>query len=161
MRSDGPAVFSKYPIRAKETHLLSEENARAAVRADIEIEGKIIHVFSTHLIHTHQKDSPLQEAQVEKLISLVPKENSIVMGDFNATPHSTAIQKMKKVFTDTDSASKPTWSVYPEGCSTCKPQAIDTRLDYIFTTPDIATDSFKVENSDASDHLPVSVFVEI
>ena len=83
------------------------------------------------------------------------------MGDFNATPESETIRKMSEVLVDTDPTSAPTWSVYPAGCLVCNPQAIDTRLDYIFTTPDIKTSSFKVEQSKGSDHLPISVIAEI
>ena len=83
------------------------------------------------------------------------------MGDFNATPDSAVIQKMRNVLNDSDPLSTPTWSVYPEGCKTCHPLDVNTRLDYIFTTKDIKTSEFHVEHSKASDHLPVSVMVEI
>src|SRR3989344_2312671 len=159
--NDGPAIFSKYNIRAREIYNLSEINNRVAVRADIEIGPAVVHIFSTHLIHTHQQPSEEQESQVGSLIKVLPANQTIVVGDFNATPESKAIQKMKEVLADTDPLSTPTWSVYPEGCSTCKPQSIDTRLDYIFTSKGIKKNSFKVENSNGSDHLPISVMVEI
>ena len=159
--NDGPAIFSKYPIRKSKIHTLSDENARAAVQADIEVGGRTLHVFSTHLIHTHQQPSELQDSQVEKLLKLLPETMTVVMGDFNATPESNAIQKMKQALRDTDANSTPTWSVYPEGCVTCNPQKIDTRLDYIFVSKDLQARDFRVEESDASDHLPVSVIVEL
>ena len=157
----GPAIFSTYPILLSNTHVLSEENKRIAVQADIQIENKVLHVFSTHLSHTHQQNSDAQKAQAVELLQHVPNDMSIVMGDFNATPESTTIQEMKKVLRDTDQNDQPTWSVYPEGCKGCNPQKIDTRLDYIFTTKDIQTHSYTVENSKASDHLPISVIVEL
>lgn len=52
--NDGPAVFSKYPIKNRNIYILSKEDSRAAARSDIQIEGKQLCVFSTHLIHTHQ-----------------------------------------------------------------------------------------------------------
>jgi endonuclease/exonuclease/phosphatase family metal-dependent hydrolase len=159
--NDGPAVFSKYPILMSQTYLLSKENARGAARADIQVGEKVLHVFSTHLLHTHQKYSEIQTEQVESLINLLPPDNTIVMGDFNATPDSNAIKRMRDELIDTDPSSAPTWSVYPEGCSECKPQKIDTRLDYIFVSPDIKTMSPKVESSKGSDHLPISVTISI
>ena len=72
-----------------------------------------------------------------------------------------AITSMRKVLIDTNPDSKPTWSVYPEGCSVCKPQTLATRLDYIFVSKDIRYNSFKVESSKDSDHLPISVVVPI
>ena len=155
----GPAIFSKFPIVRSERYLVDEKDQRAAACADVNVNGTILHIFSTHLVHTHQKPSEKQEAQASHLLEKVPAEHSIVMGDFNATPESKAIQKMKEVLVDTDPASTPTWSVYPEGCEKCNPQAIDTRLDYIFVSEDLKTNSFKVEESKGSDHLPISVLV--
>ena len=123
--------------------------------------AKILHVFSTHLTHTHQKDSVAQFQQAEELMKHIQSEMSVLMGDFNATPESITIQRVKTQLVDTDSKDQPTWSVYPQGCIICNPQEIDFRLDYIFTTKDIKTHSYKVEDSKGSDHLPISVIVEL
>ncbi|MFA6437065.1 MAG: endonuclease/exonuclease/phosphatase family protein [Candidatus Paceibacterota bacterium] len=159
--NDGPAVFSKYKIINAETYILSEVDGRAAARADIQIKNKVLHVFSTHLIHTHQQESEEQNEQVKNLIKVLPQDNLVVIGDFNAAPDSTAIKSMQNVLIDTDPLSLPTWSVYPEGCLRCNPQTIDIRLDYIFTSKDVKTNSFKVEDSKSSDHLPISINIEI
>jgi len=159
--NDGPAVFSKYPITSTETYTLSETNSRVAVRADIQIAENVLHIFSTHLIHTHQQPSVVQEEQIENLIKVLPSERVIVMGDFNATPASRGVQRMKSVLRDADSTDAPTWSVYPEGCKTCLPQSVDTRLDYIFASADIRTSDYRVGISKGSDHFPVSVIVEL
>lgn len=159
--NDGPALFTKFPIVSSETHLLSKENARGVVRTDLQVGNRILHVFSAHLLHTHQKFSDIQNEQAKTLSSLVPTDNAIVMGDFNATPESDVIGRMKEKLVDTDPMSLPTWSVYPEGCTICNPQVIDTRFDYIFVSKNLATHSFKVEESRGSDHLPISVTVEI
>ncbi len=157
----GPAIFSKFPIVHSEKYLIDEKDQRAAACADVDVNGTIVHVFSTHLKHTHQKPSEEQEAQVARLMKKLPAERVIVMGDFNATPDSAAIKAMKGVLLDTDLASTPTWSMYPEGCMVCNPQAIDTRLDYIFVSNDLKAHSFEVGQSKGSDHLPISVVVEI
>lgn len=159
--NDGPAVFSKHKIGEAETYILSEKNKRAAVRADILVGGKKLHVFSTHLMHTHQELSEEQEEQAENLLGRLPAKHTIVMGDFNAIPESGAIKLIRNVLIDSDRNSQPTWSVYPEGCLVCNPGEVNIRLDYIFTTDDIKTRDFKVEKSKASDHLPISVVVEI
>jgi len=161
MYRHGPAIFSKLPIIDSETYLLDEVDQRAVAHADIQAGDAVIHVFTTHLVHTHQKPSVQQESQVARLIARLPKDRVIVMGDFNATPESAAIQAMHSILKDTDPASQPTWSVYPEGCMTCDPQALDTRLDYIFVSPDIITTSFTVEESKGSDHLPISVIIDL
>ncbi len=163
----GNAVLSKYKIIENKNHPLSEAHKRFALEATIQVNTKNFHVFSTHLVHIHQKPPETQEkletheTQATNLIKLLPSQRAIVVGDFNATPENAAVRKMREVMADTNPASAPTWSVYPEGCEKCKPQAIDTRLDYIFTTRDIKTSLFKVESSRGSDHLPISVMIEI
>lgn len=159
--NDGPALFTKLPMLSTETYVLSKEDARGAVRADIQAGDRVLHVFSTHTLHTHQERSEVQMEQIETLLKAIPSENAIVMGDFNATPESDAIQRMKEVLVDSDPDSLPTWCVYPAGCSKCDLSAVDTRLDYIFTTKDVKTRSFKVEDSKGSDHLPISVIIEV
>lgn len=158
---DGPAIFSKYKILKSETYVLSEKDSRVAIRADILVGDETLHVFCTHLIHTHQQQSEVQDEQGLNLIEQLPSKHAIVMGDFNAIPESSVIKNIKKVLADTDPSSAPTWSLYPEGCVACNPQKVNTRLDYIFTSKDIKTSSFKVEGSEASDHLPISVMIEI
>lgn len=159
--NDGPAVFAKNKILKSETFILSTSESRAAAKAEVQIGTETLSVFSTHLVHTHQQQSDIQEEQATNLIKLIPQENAILMGDFNAEPSSSAIKIISDSLINSDPTNKPTWSVYPEGCITCNPQAIDTKLDYIFTTKDISAIGFKVENSKASDHLPISVIIEI
>lgn len=160
-RTTGNAIFSKYKILRNKTFILSEIKSRKAIRADIKVGEITLHVFSTHLLHTHQQPSEIQKLQANNLIKAIPSEHIIVMGDFNATPESETIQKMQDVLVNTDPILTPTWSVYPEGCLICKPNAINICLDYIFTSKDIKIRLFKVEKSKGSDHLPISVMIEI
>jgi len=165
----GNAIFSRHEIINTQTHVLYETDTRLsaeverriALQTDIRVNDTMLHVFSTHLAHTHQNQSDVQDLQVENLIKLLPAEKTIVTGDFNATPDSGAIKRMCEVLNNTDPSAAPTWSVYPDGCHTCNPQAIDTRLDYIFASKDLKTHSPAVGNSKASDHLPNSVTVEV
>lgn len=157
----GLAVFSKYAIKNSRTFILSEEKPRVAVRADIKIGTQTLHVLSTHLIHTHQKQSEIQEKQVRNLIESIPSKKTILAGDFNATPESETIKLLKGILVDTDKTSSPTWSVYKTSCELCNLDEITNRLDYIFTTKDIKSSSFEVGQSRGSDHLPISVIVEI
>src|SRR3989344_4787186 len=91
----GNAIFSRFPIVESKTHTLSDEERRLAEEATIDIEGIQLHVFNTHLLHTHQKQSNVQDSQVKTLVGLLPTENTIVMGDFNETLKNNAIQKME------------------------------------------------------------------
>lgn len=157
----GNAIFSKYPIIESRVHVLSQQHKRIAVQADIDVSGTLLHIFCTHLKHTHHKPSELQDSQARSLVKVLPHNHVIVMGDFNATPDSMPIKIVEVVLSNTDTSFKPTWSVYPEGCSVCKPQSMHDRLDYIFISSDIKAVSSQVENSKGSDHLPISVMIQI
>jgi len=157
----GNAILSKHKIVSSKTHILSSEEARTALQADIQINKTLLHVFSTHLLHTHQKPSKIQELQADTLAKLLPKDHTIVMGDFNATPNSIAVKHIDNILENTDRILLPTWSVYEEGCPGCKPQGIYCKLDYIFVTKDIPFDSFMVGQTKGSDHLPISVEVKL
>lgn len=156
----GNAVLSRFPIVSRQTHILSKENSRSAIQADIMIDGRLVHVFSTHFLHTHQKPSIIQEEQARTLVSVVPDSHAIVMGDFNATPESATLAIMKQKLRKTDGESQtPTWSLYEEGC--CKTNGVTVRLDYIFVTHDIQVLQTTVRSSDGSDHLPISADIEL
>lgn len=157
----GNAIFSKYPIISNQIHNLSENENRVAVQVDVNVGDKILHVFNTHLFHTHQQPSQLQDLQAANLIKVLTPRKTVLMGDFNALPESNAIKIISKVLKNTDTNSLPTWSVYPEGCEKCLPKEIMYKLDNIFTSQDIKSSSFKVEKSQASDHLPISVVIEV
>ena len=157
----GPALFTRLPLVNSGTFLVNDSDPRAVAWMDIEMNGKIAHVFNTHLVHTHQKESSAQEGEAVRLIEKLPTENTIVIGDFNATPESAVIRRMNEVLVNTDPSLSPTWSVYREGCHTCNPQAVLIRLDYIFASKDLKTNSPAVEDSKGSDHLPISVVVEV
>ncbi len=158
----GNAILSRHKIIGNKVHTLSETRKRIAVEVIIKLKNKNLHIFNTHLVHTHQQLSEVQDSQVENLLKIIPKGNTIIMGDFNATPESNAIKIMSTVMKNTD--EDPThlsWSVYPEGCPTCNPVGIIHRLDYIFTSEDVKTLLSTVKNSKASDHLPISAILDV
>ena len=158
----GTAILTKHAIINSEIVELSKEDKRSATKVQIKIGENILNVFSIHLKHSHQQQLDLQDLQADNLFKLAPKENTIIMGDFNALPESSVIQKMNINLQNTEKDfNTPTWSVYEKGCSTCLIKDIKYKLDYIFTTKDIKVDSFEVYDLKASDHLPVSAIIEI
>jgi endonuclease/exonuclease/phosphatase family metal-dependent hydrolase len=158
----GTAILSKYKIIKSEVIELTKEDKRLIIKTDIEVKDKILHVFSVHLKHTHQKKSELQDLQVENLLKFLPPKNTVVMGDFNSLPESSVIKKMNESLQNTEiDSDTPTWSVYREGCTCFVEDKIVYKLDYIFTSKDMKASSFKVYDSKASDHLPISAIIEI
>lgn len=159
----GNAILSKHKIvGTKVFELTPQEGNRPVVQADIKIGGEVVQVFSLHLKHTHQQPSELQNSQADELIKLISDAKAIVMGDFNCLPGSYPIKEIGKIMNNTDvTNSSPTWCKYIEGCIECKIDEIKYKLDYIFASKDLKFDSFKVEDSAGSDHLPISVIIEI
>lgn len=158
----GNAILSKYEILNSKEHKLIQGKQRTIIEANIKIENKILNFFSVHLRHTHQKQFDLQDLQIDNLLKLLPKENTIVMGDFNALPESDVIEKANKILQNTEIGSNtPTWSVYKVGCTQCLIGDIVHKLDYIFISKDLRAKDFQVYNSKASDHLPISAILEI
>lgn len=78
---------------------------------------------------------------------------------------------MHSILVSLGGLSKPLFESEPEGShpsesktsqvNILKPQGLLYRLDYVFTSYDIKTSSFKVEKTKGSDHLPVSTIIEI
>jgi endonuclease/exonuclease/phosphatase family metal-dependent hydrolase len=163
----GNAIVSKYPIENVKPYDLSPEASRVIVSGDIKVGDEVLHVFSVHLKHNHigEKFSSLfddlQKEQADNLLAILPTQNVIVAGDFNGAATSEAVQKMQVILTDTDPTQAPTWSAHLKGCSTCQPKSVSTRFDYIFVSSNISSGICTVHPSPASDHLPVSVILEI
>lgn len=162
MVSWGNAILSKHKILSTQFHELSTgDDRRTALQALIEIDGKEISVTSTHIVHTHQQPSALQEEQVKTLFETLPTENAIVMGDFNALPESNAVKFMSERLQNSDTQLDPSWSMYVDGCEICKVDQLIHRLDYIFTTKEFKVHLFQTDYSKGSDHLPIAASLEV
>jgi len=158
----GNAILSKYEIVNSDVHQLVTNRNKSVVEANVRVGNKVISLFSLHLNHVHQKPSELQDLQIEGLLNLLPSKNAVVMGDFNALPDSDAIERMNRSLTNTEIGSNtPTWCMYKDGCTVCLVDEIKYKLDYIFTSDDLRASEFEVHKSKGSDHLPISVIVEI
>ncbi len=158
----GNAVLSKYEIVGSKVHQLIEGRNESVVEANIKVKNEILSVFSIHLNHSHQQPLESQDLQAENLLKFLPRKRMIVMGDFNALPESSVIKLMNESLINTETNSNtPTWCIYKKGCTTCLIDEIIYKLDYIFTSDDLKTTGFKVHESKGSDHLPISVTVEV
>ncbi|MGQ0763477.1 MAG: endonuclease/exonuclease/phosphatase family protein [Acidobacteriota bacterium] len=156
----GVAILSRFPIRATEHRLyknLREAERRGFIRAEVRIEGRVVHFVTTHLDYQHD-DGRLFEAQ-QMLASLSDvKGPLIVVGDFNDTPSGETYKLMRSLFEDAWAAIRPT----DEGFSypADKPTK---RIDYVFTrrSDQIRTRRAWVVATLASDHVPVVADLEI
>src|SRR5687767_1448131 len=134
----GVAILSRFPIRATEHRLyknLREAERRGFIRAEVRIDGRVVHFVTTHLDYQHD-DGRLFEAQ-QMLASLSDvKGPLIVVGDFNDIPTGQTYRLMLEKFDDSwirqlyrqwiDGTSRDEGFSYPADKPT-------KRIDYIFT----------------------------
>jgi endonuclease/exonuclease/phosphatase family metal-dependent hydrolase len=164
----GVAILSRFPIRATEHRLyknLREAERRGFIRAEVRIDGRVVHFVTTHLDYQHD-DGRLFEAQ-QMLASLTDvKGPLIVVGDFNDIPAGQTSRLMIKHFDDAwirhdyrvwiDGSHRDEGFSYPADKPT-------KRIDYIFTrrSDQIRTKRAWVVKTLASDHVPVVADLEI
>ncbi|HRN95823.1 MAG TPA: endonuclease/exonuclease/phosphatase family protein [Candidatus Levybacteria bacterium] len=162
----GNAIISKYPIQETTTHILSdlttyEKNSstepRNAIQAEIMIQNTSVNFFSTHLGYSENlQATAIQLQQTQTLLSVLPQERLVLMGDFNSEPSSQTIKNITQKLVHVDSnLSQPSWTNFK------KEEHPKRRIDYIFTSPDLKIKHFEMKNSTASDHLPLTATIEI
>ena len=170
--AQGNAILTSFPIEESKSHFLSdislykgtaETEPRIAVEVKIRIDNKLLSIFSVHLAYSHKfQNSKMRDLQVDNLIKLIPSSYAILLGDFNSHPDSTYMERLIKVMKNADSVlTEPTWTVYPFDYEGFQETELRHRLDYIFTSKDIAVERFFIPFSKGSDHLPVSAIVII
>ena len=153
----GNMVLSRYPIVDSELVRLPTvwgAEPRTALKAIIAApQGQIV-VWSTHL-GLSQKG---RLVQVNTLLASIDAERypSIVLGDFNALPHSPEIRVMASRLEDVGQLNRNEIGTFYVGHSQPMP-----RIDYIWLDQSLKAVSYEVIPSEASDHLAVVADVVI
>ena len=155
----GNAVLSKFPLKLVKSGFLPRSGAplrRSFLLVEVEIAGgENINILCTHL-HQKEGEGEIREKQVEEVLARWDGlKRTIILGDFNADPGDTEIEKMyQSGLIDSQlelgAGDQPTWVHY---------EPIE-RIDYIWVTPGLKISNLKVPFSTASDHLPVVINVE-
>lgn len=143
----GNAVLSSFPVTAQHNYPLPRQGQkRGLLRTEICAGHWRIAFYNTHL--GLNKNERLQ--QVDKILSVIKEEKlpMVLVGDFNVFPSASVIRKIEKVLPpDAHTDLRSTFpSVNPEH-----------KIDYIFYSPHWQLVEQKVFDSQASDHLPLSV----
>jgi endonuclease/exonuclease/phosphatase family metal-dependent hydrolase len=170
--SIGNALLSKSPIHSSQTHILSdlstyEKNSTTEPRIAVEcvylINNIPLHVYCVHLGYSETLlATPLQEIQLEKILSVIPNSAAILMGDFNSIPESTIIKKVQTKLVHTDkNLERITWTNFKQTISNNPEENPKYRIDYIFTTNDLKTTATEIGESEASDHFPVIANIQM
>lgn len=160
----GNALLTKLPIREQIGYELSgiadyEGSAitepRGAVEVKIISNGTEVSFLSTHLAYSDNlADVPIRQKQLNKLLQAIGQRTVVLMGDFNALPKSETIQTLSKVLVNADPVSRvPTWNRHKDNHN--------FRIDYIFVSPNVRYENFRVLKSQASDHQPIAVEIII
>lgn len=146
-KAAGLVILSPHPITETALHTMrtrspQEDYQRYALYAGLEIQGRPLCAFNTHL-SWKLDDGPVRLKQVEELMAFIAEKagerETAVAGDFNAPAHTPEIKKMTEEggYTDTFKALHPdqpglTWdqrNPYAKGCNHPLP---DRRIDYLF-----------------------------
>ena len=180
----GLMILTRYPVKESgcltmKTQSPTEDYLRYALYAALEIEGRKVAFFNTHL-SWKLDEGEVRMGQVEELLQFIHDKTGngpvFVTGDFNAPPGTTEIKKMmlKGGFVDLFGALHPkdsglTWNnknPFTAGSSVKMP---DRRIDFIFMRgiPITQVNSVKLVLTEseqgiyASDHFGVIAEVSI
>ncbi len=156
----GVAILSRFPIKKtdhRKYENLREAERRGMIRAEIQLNGRLISFVTTHLDYQHADGRVFETQQLLEFLEPV-KEPLIVVGDFNDEPTGEACKLMLAGFQDAwiGGKAKELGLSYPADKPT-------KRIDYIFTR---RADRIRVKKAWlvptlASDHLPVIADLEL
>ena len=125
---EGECVMTRLHIDATDDYLLTVSRSVAMVR--LNVNGRIVNVFSTHLDH---QSSATRLAQVRQLVSWADNhsEQRIIAGDFNSWPGTTEINEMGRTHYDGWAVARNGGDAYsypsnPDG------NTRNTRIDYVW-----------------------------
>ncbi|WP_326571525.1 endonuclease/exonuclease/phosphatase family protein [Actinacidiphila glaucinigra] len=150
----GTAILSRYPITASDNTWLYKspgQEQRGLLHATLNVRGKAVQFYCTHLAASSQTDRLQQTPQIVDLIG--DREPAVLVGDFNALPTAPESQPLQSRYTDA-------WarSLHGRGDGATYPAEAPTeRIDAIYTTGDVKPLVTRVVQADptASDHLPL------
>lgn len=155
----GNAILSRYPIASVEFYDLPPEDVlllRGFIWAEIDVDGTILTVIDTHFSERDDQDE-IRAIQASTILSTWNSHPAtVIMGDFNALPDSQAISLMLDtglIDVSREIGKQPTYTYY-----SANP---DHQIDYIFVTSDLGYRDFVIQDTQASDHLPLAVTIEL
>lgn len=152
-REYGTAMLSRWEITEQENTLLpnvGDHEQRGLLRTVVAQPDGPLTFATTHLTHESEDERITQAKKVVEILGGEPRA-TVLVGDFNAQPGDESIAVVTGAFTDS-------WAVVGDGDGFTYPSTgPESRIDYVFVSPDITPSAIMVETADpeASDHLPV------
>jgi endonuclease/exonuclease/phosphatase family metal-dependent hydrolase len=148
----GNGLLSRYPIKSAEVFPIPAPEVKAyngyyedrcLLRAVLDVDGEALTVM---VIHVGLNPDEAERA-IDTVLKHLPSERCVLMGDFNLTPDSPFIERIKERMKDA--------AAYIRGeCATYPSDAPRDKIDYIFVTKDIEIESAEIPKIVASDHRP-------
>ena len=146
-RQYGIALLSRLPLREPRNLLLTRPRGgeqRGLLGAVVDVEGRAVRVFCTHLQHRSRMERLGQATQIAESMA-AGTGPLVVMGDLNARPGDPEIAPLTDILDDA-------WGVAGDGAGfTFDAATPHARIDYILTS-ELAARSAEVLPTDASDH---------
>ncbi len=156
----GTAIFSRYPI-VETTHVLlpksPDQEQRGLVGAEIDVNGRQIWFYNTHLAASSQVDRQAQADTLKQLIdpTVAP---TFLTGDLNAYEDDPEINTIDSFLSDL-------WPIAGHGTGyTFDSDDPKGRIDYIYASPGAVTPRLVRVSPivpEASDHLLVAAIVAV
>ncbi len=157
----GNAVLTRFPVIAwnnRHYPMLRPNEQRGLLKLTLNIQGRELIFFNTHI--DHRKDDAERLLNVET-IREVGRQHAgrplLLCGDFNDTPDSRTHRQLKSFLNDA-------WELVGQGDGlTFFDNQPHRRIDYVWISPETSLKPIKasVISSDASDHLPLVVEMEL
>lgn len=158
----GNAILSRIPVTLVERHDMPNNDDIVMDRGFLWVEldtnwGTRLRIIATHF-HAGEDDGHLRVPQSLAILKRWNnEERTVLLGDFNGRPQSREVQTIRQAgFKD---AFMEAGAAVP-GHTFASDDLIE-RIDYIFVTPDLTARDYSARVSQASDHLPVAVTVDM
>jgi endonuclease/exonuclease/phosphatase family metal-dependent hydrolase len=153
----GNMVLSRFPIASTAYCQLSSR--RVAVLGAVNVNGRLINFWSTHLDSSSTTNS-YRIAEVRNLLSCTGNfaEQKIIAGDFNAKYSTTEIGLMTDQYIDTWAKSASDGTAYSYPGNTSFGATRNTRIDYVFASKRagalVVRKAEVLDTRDSSGHMP-------
>ncbi len=158
MREFGVALLTKYPLDSCDNRVITRlstqtQNPAPApmpgfLDAVVEIAGRKVHVYDTHL--DYRADPSVRRQQVSEMLAFLgdSKTPAILMGDLNAEPTALELAPLFARLHDASSVSGEPGLTYPADIP-------KKRIDYVLVSDHFRIRAASVPVTLASDHRPV------
>lgn len=159
----GNAVLSRLPIRRAGNHRMPNNDDIVMDRGFLMLEvdvggGETLEVLATHFHNgEEEEDAAARLPQSQAVLEAADSDRTMVLlGDLNASPHHPEIRLIADAgFVDAFVLAGPPGDGY-----TWLSDALEQRIDYVWTSPDLRVTDFAMPMSIASDHLAIAVTVD-